>query len=103
MVTDIASTTVDIIHDKHNDDDENINTDITGNHSEPKLETNVDNEDRGDIQVIKPYPVYLMKVPRFMSESHWEKIQDAQICLDELTQKRDAINVLRQKKKVEMT
>ncbi|BAF24140.1 uncharacterized protein [Oryza sativa Japonica Group] len=98
-VQDIASTTVDIIHDKHNDDDENINTDITGNHSEPKLETNVDNEDRGDIQVIKPYPVYLMKVPRFMSESHWEKIQDAQICLDELTQKRDAINVLRQKKK----
>uniref|UniRef100_A0A0E0LWU5 Proton pump-interactor 1 n=1 Tax=Oryza punctata TaxID=4537 RepID=A0A0E0LWU5_ORYPU len=100
-VQDIASTTVDVIHDKHNDDDENMhdNTDITGNRSEPKLEINMDNEDRGDIQVIKPYPVYLMKVPRFMSESHWEKIQDAQIRLDELTQKRDAINVLRQKKK----
>ncbi|KAF0892018.1 hypothetical protein E2562_012491 [Oryza meyeriana var. granulata] len=98
---DITSTTVDVIHDKHNGD-ENIhddNTDITGDRSESQLEINMDNENRGDLQVIKPNSICLMKVPKFTSEALWAKIQDAQISLDELTQKRDAINVLRQKKK----
>ncbi|XP_015695995.1 uncharacterized protein LOC102718863 isoform X2 [Oryza brachyantha] len=74
-------------------------TDITGNGCELQLEINMDNEDRRDLHVIKPHSLYLMQVPRFMKESHWAKIQDAQIHLDELTQKRDAINLLRQKKK----
>ncbi|KAL5218048.1 hypothetical protein ABZP36_018732 [Zizania latifolia] len=102
-VEDITSTTVDVIHDEHNDyDHENIHNgsiDITGDRSESQSEVNMDNEGKGNLQLIKPHSIFLMKVPRFVSEALWAKIQDAQTRLDELTQKRDAINVLRQKKK----
>uniref|UniRef100_A0A0D9X9P6 Uncharacterized protein n=1 Tax=Leersia perrieri TaxID=77586 RepID=A0A0D9X9P6_9ORYZ len=100
-VQNIAATIVDITH-KQNDDEENmhINTDITGDHNESQLEINTNIANKGGLQFVIPHSVYLMKVPLFMGESLWAKIQDAQICLDELTQKRDAINVPMQKKKV---
>uniref|UniRef100_A0A0D9X701 Proton pump-interactor 1 n=1 Tax=Leersia perrieri TaxID=77586 RepID=A0A0D9X701_9ORYZ len=98
---DIASTTVDVIHDKQNGDgnihDDNSN--ITGDHNESQLEITTDNENREDLQVINPNSICLMKVPKFSSEALWADIQDAQSRLDELTQKRDAINILRKKKR----
>ncbi|CAN6218193.1 unnamed protein product [Urochloa humidicola] len=44
-------------------------------------------------------PVYIIKVPRFTGEDLWAKTQAAQAHLDQLTQKRDAINRRKQEQK----
>ncbi|RLN33125.1 uncharacterized protein C2845_PM03G01730 [Panicum miliaceum] len=50
-------------------------------------------------EVIGPQKVHMIKIPRFAGEDIWAKMQAAQAHLDQLTQKRDAINRRKQEQK----
>uniref|UniRef100_A0A6V7QRZ5 Uncharacterized protein n=1 Tax=Ananas comosus var. bracteatus TaxID=296719 RepID=A0A6V7QRZ5_ANACO len=55
----------------------------------------------GKIDLVpKRQACYIIKVPRFINDELWTRIQEAQIQLDEKTQSRDSIRVAIQKKKM---
>ncbi|WVZ65414.1 hypothetical protein U9M48_014779 [Paspalum notatum var. saurae] len=70
----------------------------------PAEQKDVDERASGELhgdhaQIIGQQRMYIIRIPRFASEDTWAKMEAAQAHLDQLTQKRDAINHLRQKQK----
>lgn len=65
--------------------------------------TSTSNGEKPEVQPLKRQFVYIMKVPRHSDEEQWEKIQEAQARLDELTRTRDAIRDIMQKRRVMTT
>jgi hypothetical protein len=69
---------------------------------EPGTSTSTSNAEKPEVQ-LKRQPIYIIKVPRHSDEEQWEKIQEAQARLDELTRTRDAIRDIMQKRRVMTT
>lgn len=89
-----------IVPEEHKNDDEHANNDeekIVKDFTDAPVDLN--KSDKGDIHTIRPPKCFMIKVPKFAGDDVWERIQDAQVHLDRLTQERDAINVRKKKQK----
>jgi hypothetical protein len=79
---------------------ESSETTETATPEEPVTSTSNAEKPEGQL---KRQPIYIIKVPRHSDEEQWEKIQEAQARLDELTRTRDAIRDIMQKRRVMTT